>query len=177
MKEINEENFRKFSKQFFKETSSCGFGWPRQRIRSWMSPYLIVSAYCCSTSYRRLNDGTHRAVRFHLLLYSRHDVREQRVPLFIRVSVCDNARSPLQNASKTRGTYEDNTYFSQRISIWLTVKLRVQLHRTLNVCKDEPWEDREKFINPFAYYRFFRFRWFYWELAYKCDLQYFFKYN
>jgi len=39
-----------------------------------------------------------------------------------------------RNASKTRDTCEDNTYSSQRISIWLTMKLRVQLHKTLNVC-------------------------------------------
>jgi len=85
-KEISEE-FQKFSKQFFKEISSCDFGWPRQWIRSWMSPYLIIPAYCCSINYRRSNDSTHRAVRLHLLSYSRHGVREQRVPLFIRASV------------------------------------------------------------------------------------------
>lgn len=131
---------------------------------SMMSPYLWklflhFLRHCRSTSHRWLNDGTHRAVRFHLSLQSSHSrrgIRERRVPNH----VCDNFYSPMfvigmRRKFEARARTTRIPFKGFRFN-WLW-NWKCEIHGTSDACKDA-WKDRKNLFIPSISFEFINFR-------------------
>lgn len=116
------KNFKNIKRQYFRE---IGFFW-RVWLRlattdSWSGiisgindvslPITAVpSRHCCSTSHRRLNDGTHRAVQLHLSLQSPHTLSTRgEYRFFYRNRVSTTCCSPLSECVKSSRHVRDFT--------------------------------------------------------------------